>query len=109
MLCSHVIRCKRGRDQFMIMKRKRLIDLALQGAPEQDASSSDHVAGLFLPNSLRTKAVRATTPMMTNFFAPRSRTQSPLKSPSFAATPPATRAAIPYDATLSPDASLKSA
>jgi hypothetical protein len=61
-----------------------------------------------VPKSLRMNAVRATTPMMTNFLAPRSKTQSPLNRPSFAATPPATSAAIPYDATLSPAASLKS-
>jgi hypothetical protein len=39
MLFSQVIRCKRGRDQFMIVKRKRLIDLAVQDPPEQEASS----------------------------------------------------------------------
>src|SRR5204863_1838721 len=72
-------------------------------------ASSNHVAALFLPNSLRTQAATATTAMMTNFLAPRRKIQSPLKRPSFAATPPATNAAMPYEATLSPDASLKSA
>ena len=61
----------------------------------------------FFPNTFFNHAAAARKPTMTSFFAASSATSNPLKSPAFAASPPATSAASPYVATLSVEA-LKS-
>lgn len=52
-------------------------------------------AHAFLANSFFTHAATATRPTITTFFAASTATISPLKRPAFAASPPATSAAMP--------------
>src|SRR5207249_8222778 len=52
-------------------------------------------------NSLRKNAAPAASATTSSFFSPIKAASNTLKSPAFAATPPAINAAIPYSATLS--------